>query len=236
MIALSWSSPRHGSCSICPLAPRALAQDGCPEAAYLEPGSPLSPRSSGLPPGSAEACRPCAGCLSPPSPAPPCSCWSPWGCSTTPGLSWSSPVWQVVVDDNERWWQLFNDYHQNQSQILNQKKMYNHRNLLICLLHTLLLAVFVFLISRTDRIKVFRPHFDRALDVFVVLLLLWRHDLKKQSLRCLLRNLELEGSTIMFLIILQTHEGNSWYHYVNPVSLIVGKTSSRVWYFSSWLC
>ena len=130
-----------------------------------------------LPPASAEACRPCAGCSSPPwSPAPLCSCWSPWSCSTTPGLSWSSPVWQVVVGDNERWWQLFNDYHQNQSQILNQKKMYNHRQSVdLPVSITLLLAVFVFLISRTDRIKVFRPHFDRALDVFPFLLLLWRH-------------------------------------------------------------
>ena len=68
-------------------------------------------------------------------------------------------------------------------------------NLLICLLVSLCCSLFFSLISRRDRIKVFWPHFDRALDVFLFLLLLWRHDLKKQSLRCLLKNLELELST-----------------------------------------
>ena len=48
--------------------------------------------------------------------------------------------------------------------------------LLICLLVSLCCSLFFSLISRTDRIKVFRPHFDRALDVFPFLLLLWRHD------------------------------------------------------------
>ena len=76
-------------------------------------------------------------------------------------------------------------------------------NLLICLLVSLCCSLSFSLISRTDRIKVFRPHFDRALDVFPFLLLLWRHDgLQKQSLRCLLRNLALEGST-------ETHEDNN---------------------------
>ena len=70
-------------------------------------------------------------------------------------------------------------------------------NLLICLLVSPCCSMFLFLISRTDWIKVFRPHFDRALDVFpFLLLLLWRHDgLQKQSLICLLRNLKMEGST-----------------------------------------
>ena len=48
--------------------------------------------------------------------------------------------------------------------------------LLICLLVSLCCSLFFSLISRTDRIKVFWPHFDRALDVFPFLLLLWRHD------------------------------------------------------------